>query len=114
METNETKKDVYIGDTGNKAEVEEETRNPTTLGARHSMDLIKRAAELHLPLGATYVGSAVVHYYEKETLTGQPQYFVACHCDVKKVVEQHADLGWKQLKSSLMRAYGRNDPKTRN
>jgi hypothetical protein len=112
----ETKKKVLLGDTGNRAEVFEEDKSTKSVDAVHAKELLNRAGTLHKPLGAKYLGYAIVHYYETENalMPSQKTYFVACHTDVAKVNEGHADIGWKQLKSALMKSYGRDDPKTRN
>ena len=91
-------KSLYIGNSGNKATVTEESRATDTVEAKHLKSLVARAGKQLCPLGADYLGSATVHYYAKEGLEG-PIYFVGCQADVKKVAEGHADLGWKQLKS---------------
>lgn len=112
MET-ETKKKVLLGDTGNRADVVEEDRNAYSPGAQHSKQLVGNAGKLHTPLGADYIGSAVVHYYKKDGLTG-PMFMVVCQADVTHVLEHHADLGWKQLRACLQKAFGRPEPKMRN
>lgn len=112
MEKENTKK-VLIGDTGNKAEVSEEERDASSLDAQHAKALITQAGKLFAPIGSIYLGSATCHYYESSPGTFQRQFFVACQTDVSLVEEGHADLGWKQLKSALMSAYGRKEPKNR-
>lgn len=110
---NEVKKNVYVGETGNKAEVTEETRNAQSLDAQYARSLVAQAGKMFTPLGSIYLGSACVHYYESAPTMMNRQYFTACQTDVSVVEEQHADLGWKNLKSALMKAFGRKEPKTR-
>ena len=113
-QSKEESKEVFVGNTGNTAEVIEESRSPRTEHAKASRDLVRRAGEMHCPVGATYLGSASIHYFSIEGMTSmQPQFFVACQVDVGKVVEGHADIGWKQLQKALMQSYGRNEPKRR-
>lgn len=109
----EITKTTYGGGLGeNKAEVTEEKRNPQTEDAKHASDLAKRAGEVFLPLGAEYLGSAIIHYYSKAKLLSAPDFFVACQLNVSKVTEHHADLGHRQLRTALMDAFGRARPRT--
>lgn len=111
-----TKKVSVLGSKpgGNRAEVIEEDREVESERARYSMDLVQRAGEVFKPVGADYLGTAVIHYYSLEHLATNPQFFVACQTALKNVAEHHADLGWKQLQSALMKVYGRKEPKTRS
>lgn len=114
--TMETKKKLTVLDSfpgKNSAEVLEEERETNSQEAQYAMVLIKEAGRLFKPIGADYIGSAVIHYYSHEVLPSHPQFFVACQTAMGDVAEQHADLGWKQLKSALMKVYGRKEPKTR-
>jgi hypothetical protein len=109
------KKQVFVGDTGNRAEVSVEHRDTQTVDAHYTKDLLKKAGKIGLPIGAKYLGSAVIHYYERAGISrAERTYLVACQTNVAKVEEHHADIGWKQLKSALMDAYGRPEPKVRN
>lgn len=107
------KKKVFVGDEGQRATVEEEDRDVAAPIAIHTKNLVAQAGAMQTPTGAEYLGSAVVHYYSKKELFAD-NFFVACQVDVKKVAEGHADVGWKQLKSAFMKAYGRAEPKMRN
>jgi hypothetical protein len=113
MSANEVNKSVFIGNTGHTAEVTEEDRDTTTEEAKHVKKLVARAGKMLCPMGSEYLGSGAVHYYSKAGVSG-PQYFIACQTDINKVVEGHADMGWKQLKSAFMKAYGRTEPKVRS
>lgn len=107
-------KQVFVGNTGNTAEVTEEFRPAQTELSQHGRDLVRKAGELHCPTGAKLIGAAAVFYYSDQSFVLRPQFFSACQTDVGDVVENHADLGWKALQSALMKSYGRNDPKRRN
>ena len=110
----ETKKKVSVlggGPGQNKAEVTVEERDAYGEGAQHAKTLVERAGKMFTPEGAKYLGSATIHYYSKEQIASNPSYFHLCQVHIGPVVEQHADLGWKELKSVMMKTYGRNDPK---
>ena len=107
----ETKKEVFIGDSGNTAEVTEEFKSAQTLEAKYAKELLMKAGIVHQPDETKYLGSCAIHYYKKDGLAGIPQYFVACQTDVAEVSEGHADIGWKQLRSAMMKSYGREEPK---
>lgn len=112
----ETKKKVTVlGQIGkNRAEITEEEKSVTSERAIHAQSLLKQAGELFAPDGAKYLGSATIHYYSKEAVASNPQFFCGCQVNLTMdVVEQHADLGHRQLKSALMRSFGRAEPKTR-
>jgi redox-regulated HSP33 family molecular chaperone len=114
MQEIETKKKLVLGDDPRaRTDVTEETKNPHSLEAKHAQELMARAGEMFKADGAKYLGSATVHYYEKPTLHGTDIMF-ACQCNVEKVAENIADLGWKSLRGALMKAVGRKEPKTRN
>jgi hypothetical protein len=111
----EITKNLYIGDSGNKAEVVEEDRNANDEMAHYSRDLMRKAGAFHAPIGTDYLGSAVVHYYTKQGLNeSTKEFFAVCQTDVTRVSEGHGDIGWKQLKAALMKSYGRSEPKTRD
>lgn len=114
MQETEAKKKVVLGeDPRARAEMSEETKNPNSIEARYGQSLMLQAGKLFEPLGSRYLGSATVHFYEKPTLSGADIFF-ACQCNVEKVAENIADLGWKSLRSALMKACGRKEPKARN
>lgn len=98
----------------NRAEVIEEDRETQSEDARHAMALINSAGDVFKPIGSKHLGTAVIHYYSMGEDGLEPKYFVVCQTSVGNVTEHHADLGWKQLRSSLMKAYGRSEPKTRD
>lgn len=98
---------------GHRATVTEETINAHSFEAKHAQELIGKAGKFMAPLNAHYMGSAVVHYYQVDQIDGMDQLFL-CQCNVKEITEVVADLGWKQLRSALMKALGRAEPKTRN
>lgn len=110
-----TKKNVFVGDGGTKAQVFEEQRSTKSLEGNYAKVLVRQAGELHKPIGTKYLGSGVVHYYEKDGLTtNEKNYFVVCQTDVAAINEGHCDVGWKQLKAAFMQSYGREEPKTRS
>lgn len=109
------KKSIVYGDIGsNRATVTEEELDITPYGPER--DLLKKAGKGCCPIGdAKYLGSAAIHYYSRETLPSSPEFFVVCQtADMKGVVENHADLGYRQLKTALMKVFGRKEPRTRN
>lgn len=98
---------------GNRVDASEEELTPNSARAQHAKELIIRAAEIHKPLEADYLGSAVVHFYKRDILANQQSLFVACQTNMEGVTdEQHASLGWAQLRSAMMKRWGRKDPKT--
>jgi hypothetical protein len=103
LEDKETKKKVRVfGEKGsNQATVTEEERNPNGLAAQHAKELVARAGQLYCPLNGSYLGSAVIHYYDVGAGIANPQFMVATQVSVSHVTENHADFGWKQLKSAL-------------
>lgn len=109
----EIKKKLFVGDTGNRATVFEEEKNANSEIGEQLRMMVGAAGQLLCPIDFEYAGSATVFYYKKDGLQG-PDFVTACSTDVKKVEEQFADLGWKNLKAALMKAYGRAEPKTRN
>jgi len=111
-ENKKTTSKTLIGDSGFKAEVTEENKNPKSIEGQRAASLIKRAGSYLCPVGFTYKGFAVVHFFEKQAVEG-PEYSMACQTEVKEVNEGHADIGWKSLRSALMNAYGRSDPRNR-
>lgn len=113
MPDKEKIKRVLVGESGNIAEITEEDRSPDTEDAKHSRSLMEHAARQYCPLGADYLGFAVVFYYSKTSLPSNPQFFTACQTSVVNVPEQFADVGHKQLRTALMSAYGRSQPKRR-
>ena len=111
----EKKTKTFIGNTGNRADIIEEDRNAQSEDARYGRELVAQAGDLFKPEGFELKGTATVFYYEKPTLTKLGQEFVyACQTDVSKVNENVADIGWKGLKNALMKAFGREQPKTRD
>lgn len=108
----EIRKKVFIGETGNKAEVTEENRDPKSEEATYGKVLMREAGRLHRPIGYDHVGSAAIHYYEKKGLLG-PEVIHVCQTDVRNVEEYHADLGWKALQTAFRQSYGRAEPKER-
>lgn len=59
------------------------------------------------PLGFEYQGSASVHYYRK---FGSDDFtFIVQLIGFKDIEEGQADLGWKEMKKSLMKLFGRED-----
>lgn len=98
----------------NKAEVTVEEKDASTEHAQYAKSLIASAASHLSPIGADYLGSAVIHYYSQEPLPSNPTFFTIVQLDLKKVEEQLADLGWKELRAAMMKSYGREEPKTRN
>lgn len=113
--SDEVNKKVFIGDSGTKAEVSEVDRDPNNTSAHYTRDLMRKAGDFQAPIGSKYLGSAVVHYYSKDGMDEESKsYFSVCQCDVRKVDEGHADMGWKMLKSALMKAYGRSEPSSRD
>lgn len=59
------------------------------------------------PFGMVYHGSAVVHYYKK---SGTNDFAFATQLvGLQTIEEGQADVGWKELKKALMKAYGRED-----
>lgn len=112
----ERKKKVSLyGEPGkNRAEVTEEDRETNTEMGQHAKGLIRQAGVLYRPLGSEYLGSAVVHFYKNEPLPSHPTYFVLTHVTLDGAVsEHHANVGYQQLKSALMKSFGRKEPKTR-
>lgn len=98
----------------NKAEITEQEQNANSEIAIHAQGLLKTAGKVLSPEGSTYLGSAVIHYYSKEVIATNPYFFCVIQLGgLSKVEEQHADLGWKQLKSAFMQAYGREESKAR-
>lgn len=111
----EKKRVVTYGDAGkNRATVTEEELDAKSMENHYGQTLLRQAGNHCKPLGTTYVGSACVHYYSREVLASQPDFFVVCQTSgMGSVVEHHADLGWKQLGAALMRMFGKEPPKTR-
>lgn len=109
------KKSIMYGDLGsNRATVTEEELDLTPFGSEQA--LLRRAGKGCSPLGdAKYLGSAAIHYYSREVLPSNPEYFVICQTvDMKGVVEHHADVGYRQLKTALMKVFGRKEPRRRS
>jgi hypothetical protein len=115
MDEKEHNKKVFYGNDGVRATVIEEDRDPRTEESLQAKTLLRNAARLHQPLGSDYLGSAVVHYFSKPGLMESDKtYFFVCGTSVTEIEEGVADLGWKTLRTALMKAYGREEPKTRN
>lgn len=87
---------------------------------KHANDLVKKAGKIVTPRGCEYLGSAVVHYFRQPSkdsplaIEQNHEYAVVTQVLVKKVSEGFADIGWKQLKTDLMKAFGRTPPRTRS
>lgn len=107
------RKKVFVGNTGNKAEVTEEDKPANSEMGDALRRIVGEAGQLMVPIGFDYIGSATVFYYKKDGLVG-PEFVTACSTDVKKVEEQFADMGWKNLKAALMKAFRRAEPRTRD
>lgn len=106
-------KHIFIGDTGNTAMVTEEEKSTRTLPAQAAQRHMAQAGEVFCPFGFTYMGSATVHYYSKVIDGGEnPEFSHACQVNLGNTIEGHADLGWKSLQAALMKAYGREEPRT--
>lgn len=98
----------------NKATVTEEERSAKSEEASYARALMKQAGELFMPEGATYCGSASVHYYSKETIPSHPSFFFVVQKSLTNVNEAHAGLGIQALRAQTMEAYGHAAPKTRD
>lgn len=110
----DVKKSVHFGNDGqHKAEITEEDKNPRSEEANRGKQLMEEAAKLFCPIGAKYTGAASVFYYTHPSLTeGSEQFSYACLVDVKQASEQVCDIGWKGLRTALMKCFGREVPKT--
>ena len=80
--------------------VDNDTRN-------HSKQLIARAGEALTPEGCVYVGSAVVHVYERVGKHGEMS-CVSYTGFSKAITEVQAGLAMDELRRKLMAAYGRS------
>lgn len=74
--------------------------------AEHANHLIRSAGDSLRRGGYRYLGSGVVHYYDSLLA---PNEFIAIKQTpgLERVPEGFADVGWKQLRSVMMRVYGR-------
>ncbi len=102
------RKKVFVGNTGNRAEVTEEDKNAQSEMGEALRRIVGEAGRMMIPIGFDYAGSASVFYYKKDGLLG-PEFVTACSTDVAKVEEQLADLGHKNLRTALMKAFGRTE-----
>lgn len=116
METEINKKIKVLQNTmdvqGNTLNITEESKDVDTDMAVHARGLLEQSGRLYTPIGADYVGSAVVHYYSKKGLSENSiDLFCMCQTDVGSVTEKHADIGLKQLRSALMNLWNRKEAK---
>lgn len=89
----------------NKVTFEHEQVKSDDERRKKSEDLMKRSGEVMKPVGYEHVGSATVHFYKN--MFAQDNFSTVTMSQVSRVPEGFADMGWKELRKSLMRAFGR-------
>ena len=103
----------------NRAKITKETRSRGDLEVKQAHRLVKQAGCKLEPSGSRYMGSAVVHYYERGTTSHElaieqtKEYQFVTQILVDKIDEGFADVGHKQLRIDLMDTYGRKQPRSR-
>ena len=72
--------------------------------------LLITAGKAVRPIGFDYLGTACVHYYVAESgMTTNAFAFIQHTVGMNEVPEQAADAGHKELKTTLMKIYGRRE-----
>lgn len=94
----------------------EVTENTTVIQDSEQMALdvnhyIKRSGDAGAVPGYFYVGSACFHMYKSKIVADD--YNFMCATPIGAASEGMCDIGWKRLRSALMRTFGRAEPKRR-
>ena len=104
--------------TGNKAKIETEDLDANSERSKKAKSMLADHGKMMAPRNGKYLGTAVVHYYQLHAgrtdgliVAGKDEWTVICESHVTNVPEGLADFGWKQLKESLMKAFGRRQPR---
>lgn len=95
----------------NRADIKREvfTDHPTQAQAEMN---IKLAGNNLAPWGFEYEASAVIHYYKKPNT--HDYIFIAQTIGFHHIPEGQADVGLKELRRSLMAAYGREEQRRKD
>jgi hypothetical protein len=71
---------------------------------------LKRSGEAAMPHDHFYVGSAAFHIYKHKNM--QDSFAFICATPIGAASEGMCDVGWKRLRSALMRSFGRAEPRS--